>query len=69
MGINNIKNDMGYTAYETGKIIINPKFDYIAVGHHSKLDTLLFREHQIKFESLNKELDKLKSEIIGIKKL
>ena len=70
MNINNIKNNRGNTAYNLGKMMIYGKFDYIALGYHSKLDALLFRETEIKFESLNKDLEKLKSDnLIGIKKL
>jgi len=63
MSINNIKNNIGYTAYEVGKnkIFNSIPDQFIASAYKIKLDELLFREHQIKFELLNKDIDKLKS--------
>jgi len=74
MNINEVKNNEGNTAYEIGKMLIGSKYNnYIGsviIYHQLKLDELLFKEHRIKFELLNKDLEKLKSDNqIGIKKL
>jgi len=65
MNINEVKNNEGYTAYGLGKVLIDFKYiNYtkpVIIYHRMKLDELLLRELQIKFELLNKDIDKLES--------
>jgi hypothetical protein len=65
MNINSVKNNLGHTAYELAKMLIDSKYknynDSVIMYHKIKIDDLLFREHQIKFELLNKDINKLKS--------
>lgn len=60
MNINNIKNNVGHTAYDIGKIFITSNFDpYTALTYQSQLNTLLFREREIKFNKLSDVCNKL----------
>jgi len=62
MKINVVKNDLGKTAYSMGLITISSVFghDVLTMAeYHVTLDKLLFRENEIKLNSISNEISKL----------